>query len=625
VSSTAWRYDLADNRVARTETEERRVANSTSWVRTAVADQRCLYRNAAGTGPNGRNQLSQSWETRTRWDAESGAPLELSEQTVSYRYDPRGNRTRRTTRLWNQARTSGSGAWPVPTVTDTDEALEWDGENRLTGMWRGPWKEELAQVPFASLVGQAVEGSTVWRWGYDHRSRRVQRDEPGSGGERLRTVTVFSGGTSAAEYTETAAAGSAWTVPPAATVQHVRGPDLGGGTKGLLYSLRNGLPRFNRYNGRGDVVAQSDIDGTTTWAASYQADGRRTAEAGTNIERHRANTKEEDPTGLLNEGFRYRDMETGTFISRDPLGLIDGPNVYCYVRQNPWTMWDPEGLESYSWYKGGWLRQNLVDPIYNTVRNVRTDTKTTLTGLGTGMIDGAIDLAYISQLGRFPMPAVVSRAQEMALGSIKNLVDTTAADLMGVDPDSSTFRDANTAGAILLPMPGGAASTSAVRGAKALGGIGALAKAIATAPLKETAQLAAKPIVRELAEKATANSADDVFRLAKHGDMPSPRPGQQSHHGAMSAWMKKHFDGYDPNKAPAILMPEANHQATFGVYNTWRAATRRSMGGTFDWKNVSEPQMRNLSERMFDAAQVPSAMRQDYWRWFDRMKSALGN
>jgi RHS repeat-associated protein len=164
---------------------------------------------------------------------------------------------------------------------------------------------------------------------------------------------VFSGGTSAAEYTVTAAAGSAWTVPSAATVQHVRGPDLGGGTKGLLYSLRRSLqpneqstwlPTFNRYNGRGDVVAQSDIDGTTTWAASYQADGRRTAEAGTNVERHRACTKEEDPTGLLNEGFRYRDMETGTFISRDPLGHVDGPNVYCYVRQNPWTMWDPEGL-----------------------------------------------------------------------------------------------------------------------------------------------------------------------------------------------------------------------------------------------------------------------------------------
>jgi RHS repeat-associated protein len=187
-------------------------------------------------------------------------------------------------------------------------------------------------------------------------------------GDRL---AVFSGGTSAAEYTVTAAVGSAWTVPSAPTVQHVRGPDLGGGTKGLLYSLRNGLPTFNRYNGRGDVVAQSDIDGTTTWAASYQADGRRTAEAGTNVERHRACTKEEDPTGLLNEGFRYRDMETGTFISRDPLGHVDGPNVYCYVRQNPWTAWDPEGL---------WGIGDSNGPVLDY-----------LWDLGGGVVDGGIE------------------------------------------------------------------------------------------------------------------------------------------------------------------------------------------------------------------------------------------
>jgi RHS repeat-associated protein len=67
-----------------------------------------------------------------------------------------------------------------------------------------------------------------------------------------------------------------------------------------------------------------------------------------NRDRHRANTKEEDPTGLLNEGFRYRDMETGTFISRDPLGLIDGPNVYAYVSQNPWSKFDPDGLTGWA-------------------------------------------------------------------------------------------------------------------------------------------------------------------------------------------------------------------------------------------------------------------------------------
>jgi RHS repeat-associated protein len=309
-----------------------------------------------------------------------------------------------------------------------DEALEWDGENRLTGMWRGPWKEELAQVPFASLVGEAVAGSVVWRWGYDHRSRRVQRDEPGSGGERRRTVTVFSGGTSAAEYTETAAAaaGSAWTVPPAATVQHVRGPDLGGGTKGLLYSLRNGLPRFNRYNGRGDVVAQSDIDGTTTWAASYQADGRRTAEAGTNVERHRANTKEEDPTGLLNEGFRYRDMETGTFISRDPLGLVDGPNVYCYVGQNPWTKIDPEGLFWGAIIGGG------VDLFMQTVVEGRSLSEVNYARVGAsaalGLVTGGVSAfaakgmaaAGTSMAGRMAMNATIGANVGVAQNALIN-------------------------------------------------------------------------------------------------------------------------------------------------------------------------------------------------------------
>jgi len=91
----------------------------------------------------------------------------------------------------------------------------------------------------------------------------------------------------------------------------------------------------------------------------------------------------------------------------------------------------------------------------------------------------------------------------------------------------------------------------------------------------------------------------------------------------MSAWMKKHYSGYDPNKAPAILMPTANHQKTFGVYNKWRASMKQQMGGKFDWSKVSEADMRKRSEQMFDAAGTPAQMRTDYWAWFERMKDAL--
>ena len=88
---------------------------------------------------------------------------------------------------------------------------------------------------------------------------------------------------------------------------------MGGGVGGLLYTLRNpvnasGLPvapgnttpavrKYNLSNGRGDIVAQSDSTGALTWTASYEAYGKRTKETGTNADKQRANTKDEDPTG----------------------------------------------------------------------------------------------------------------------------------------------------------------------------------------------------------------------------------------------------------------------------------------------------------------------------------------
>ena len=83
--------------------------------------------------------------------------------------------------------------------------------------------------------------------------------------------------------------------------------------------------------------------------------------------RQRANTKEEDPTGLLNEGHRYRDLETGTWLSRDPADFIDGPNLYAYVKQNPWSKFDPEGL--HGWEVGPTMEQAAGRAIAEYVHN----------------------------------------------------------------------------------------------------------------------------------------------------------------------------------------------------------------------------------------------------------------
>lgn len=44
--------------------------------------------------------------------------------------------------------------------------------------------------------------------------------------------------------------------------------------------------------------------------------------------------------------YAYRDTETGTFLTRDPIGFEDGVNQYCYVHANPITHFDALGLDT---------------------------------------------------------------------------------------------------------------------------------------------------------------------------------------------------------------------------------------------------------------------------------------
>jgi hypothetical protein len=81
----------------------------------------------------------------------------------------------------------------------------------------------------------------------------------------------------------------------------------------------------------------------------------------------------------------------------------------------------------------------------------------------------------------------------------------------------------------------------------------------------------------------------------------------------MSKWMKENFTNYTKDMAPAVLMTAENHGATKGAFNTWRAEMRQKMGGTFEWSKVSEADMRTLSERMFDASEVPAGIRSEYY------------
>jgi len=54
----------------------------------------------------------------------------------------------------------------------------------------------------------------------------------------------------------------------------------------------------------------------------------------------------DEETGLIYFGFRYYDPAIGRFISRDPVGYQDGPNLYAYLHNNPINYVDHFGLET---------------------------------------------------------------------------------------------------------------------------------------------------------------------------------------------------------------------------------------------------------------------------------------
>lgn len=49
-------------------------------------------------------------------------------------------------------------------------------------------------------------------------------------------------------------------------------------------------------------------------------------------------------SGLIYFGARYYNPQTGRWLKPDPLGMVNGPNLYAYCRNNPTNWLDPYGL-----------------------------------------------------------------------------------------------------------------------------------------------------------------------------------------------------------------------------------------------------------------------------------------
>jgi RHS repeat-associated protein len=103
---------------------------------------------------------------------------------------------------------------------------------------------------------------------------------------------------------------------------------------------------FYHYDGIGNVVNMTGANGVQNAKYIYDAFGNQLQVSGawTATNDYAFSTKEKDASGLVYYGARYYNPEIGRWTQRDPMGFVDGPNVYAFVGNNPVNFVDEWGL-----------------------------------------------------------------------------------------------------------------------------------------------------------------------------------------------------------------------------------------------------------------------------------------
>ncbi len=347
-----------------------------------------------------------------------------------------------------------------------------------------------------------------------------------------------------------------------------------------------------------------------------------------------------DNNGLYYMRARYYNVNIKRFINQDvvhgSINVSQSLNRYSYVQGNPIKLTDPFGLSPLD--RLNW--KNLGHAILN----------------GLGLIpvigeafdianaiwyahDGEYGMAVLSMMSALPMIG------NIASGIMTAAKITTAAKIVStvckVVSNAATFTQAaiggvNNAKAIVKNVMNGKlfsedtaknlvsfginAFTAATSGKNLLSSSKELKKVVGDSVGSKWGKKAKKEPLLEcnlqfFADKSGGES--QVFDIVEYGDKT---PGLENHHGVLDIWATHNIDGYKSraSKSTTIALTPEQHAATKSVYRDWLyEKTGKKVGGKVDWTSVLPQEVQDLSERMFDAANVPLSARNDYYREFN--------
>lgn len=110
-------------------------------------------------------------------------------------------------------------------------------------------------------------------------------------------------------------------------------------------------PHVPLHDVQGNVSALLDLSGNVIEKYRYTAFGEEQIfDAAGQIKEDSCNPwrfaskRHDSETGFVYYGRRYYAPDVGRWVTSDPIGFADGPNLYAYVRNNPLTLFDLYGL-----------------------------------------------------------------------------------------------------------------------------------------------------------------------------------------------------------------------------------------------------------------------------------------
>ena len=116
--------------------------------------------------------------------------------------------------------------------------------------------------------------------------------------------------------------------------QYLRNPYPAGGIGGIIHTKRGSIQEYYSYDGLGSTSDLTNSAGEEVESYQYDAFGNLLTQSTTSNNRNFL-TKEQDVSGLVYFGARYYNPIIGRFITQDPSGMADGPNMYVYVGNDP--------------------------------------------------------------------------------------------------------------------------------------------------------------------------------------------------------------------------------------------------------------------------------------------------